>query len=232
MAREIFVSYSQPDRQCAFELTEYLESNGLSVWIAPRDVSPAVEWAEEIIDAIASAHVMVLVFSGSSNGSPQVRREVERAVNKDLRILPFRIEAVQPSKSLEYFLSGHHWLDGFPAPRAPHYARLCTALRRLLGEGDAAAASWPAAGAPAGPPSATAGTSSSGFVRLPGSELRAVEAHLAKVIGPVARVLVERAAAVAADLEDLEQQLAAELDSKEDRRRFLEACQCSRRLPQ
>ncbi len=60
---------------------------------------------------------MVLVFSASSNDSPQVRREVERAVHKDLRILPFRLEDVLPSHSLEYFLSTQHWLDGFPGPR-------------------------------------------------------------------------------------------------------------------
>jgi hypothetical protein len=231
MAREIFVSYSQPDRQCALELTEYLEANGLSVWIAPRDVSPAAEWAAEIIDAITSAHVMVLVFSGSSNGSPQVRREVERAVNKDLRILPFRIEEVQPSKSLEYFLSSNHWLDGFPAPREPHYARLVSALRQCLKHGDSTPAASPLAAAPLAAAPRPSEGSPTAFVRLSRSELRTVEGHLAKVIGPIARVLVERAASVALDLEDLERQVAAELDSSDDRRRFLEACQWSRRPP-
>jgi hypothetical protein len=49
-----------------------------------------------------------------------VRREVERAVHKQVSILPFRIENVLPSKSLEYFLSAQHWLDAFPPPREPH----------------------------------------------------------------------------------------------------------------
>jgi hypothetical protein len=47
MARDVFVSYSVPDRDCAFELVTRLEARGLSVWIAPRDISPAAEWAEE-----------------------------------------------------------------------------------------------------------------------------------------------------------------------------------------
>ncbi|MGB9331106.1 MAG: toll/interleukin-1 receptor domain-containing protein, partial [Steroidobacteraceae bacterium] len=125
MARDVFVSYSVPDRDCAFELVTRLEARGLSVWIAPRDISPTAEWAEEIIDAISSARLMVLVFSSHSNSSPQVRREVERAVHKQLPVLPFRLEDIVPSKSLEYFLSSQHWLDGCPPPREPHYERLC-----------------------------------------------------------------------------------------------------------
>ena len=109
-----------------YELVARVESMGIQCWIAPRDITPAADWAEEIIDAIAAARVMVLVFSASANDSPQVRREVERAVHSGVSCLPFRVEDVLPSKSLEYFLSTQHWLDAFPQPREPHYAMLCT----------------------------------------------------------------------------------------------------------
>src|SRR5579863_4340790 len=121
-------------------MTHHLETTGFTVWIAPRDVSPAAEWAAEIIEAISAARVMVLVFSQSSNSSPQVRREVERAVHKDLRILPFRIEDVLPSRSLEYFLSSQHWLDAFPPPLESHYTRLTDYLQALLRAAPATAA--------------------------------------------------------------------------------------------
>src|SRR5450432_2320820 len=132
MTREVFISYSQPDNVCAMELVARIEAEGIHCWIAPRDIAPSADWAAEIIDAIAKARVMILVFSASSNASPQVRREVERAVHKQVSILPFRIENVLPSKSLEYFLSAQHWLDAFPPPREPHYARLCDYLRAQL----------------------------------------------------------------------------------------------------
>ena len=212
MARNIFVSYSQPDRGCAFELTDHLEAHGFSVWIAPRDVSPASDWAAEIIDAISAARVMVLVFSASSNDSPQVRREVERAVHKNLRILPFRIEDVLPSSSLEYFLSTQHWLDGFPAPRDPHYERLCKCLRQWLPDTPAQ---------PAGPQPAAAAAASG---RISTAELRELETRLARVLGPIAGVVIGRAAAGAADLPELEHRIAAQLDSTEDRRLFLKSC--------
>ena len=90
MAPPVFVSYSQPDRQCAFELVARVEAAGVRCWVAPRDISPAADWAAEIIDAISQARVMVLVFSASSNVSPQVRREVERFVGRACLVRGFR----------------------------------------------------------------------------------------------------------------------------------------------
>ena len=116
MAHEIFISYSQPDRDCAFELVARLEGVGINCWIAPRDIAPSADWAAEIMDAISSARAMILVFSANSNQSPQVRREVERAVHKQLSVLPFRIEDVMPAKPLDYFIGGVHWLDALTPP--------------------------------------------------------------------------------------------------------------------
>ncbi len=225
MPHDIFISYSQPDRDCALELTEHLEAECLSVWIAPRDVSPAADWAAEIIEALSVARVMVLVFSANSNESPQVRREVERAVHKELLILPFRIEDVLPSKSLEYFLSAQHWLDAFPPPRQRYYGHLCAHLKSLLSVASGAATassamqpaspgrSAPAATGPA-PPAA----------RFDAAELRAVEAQLARHLGPVAQLLVRRVAARSPDFEHLMRALAAEVERDADRHRFVEAC--------
>ena len=221
MARDIFVSYSQPDRDCAFELTHHLEANGFTVWIAPRDVSPAAEWAAEIIEAISAARVMVLVFSASSNSSPQVRREVERAVHKGLRILPFRIEDVMPSSSLEYFLSSQHWLDGMLPPRAPHYERLCACLRTWLSDLTPEPRAAGAAATPPAIPASGARATQSG--RVSAEELRQLQIRLAHILGPIAAVLVDRAATAGADFAEIERRLAAELDSPEDRRRFLQA---------
>lgn len=70
MTHDVFVSYAQPDREPAVALVGRLEANGLNCWMAPRDISPAADWAQEILDAIATARVMVLLFSASCNSSP------------------------------------------------------------------------------------------------------------------------------------------------------------------
>jgi TIR domain len=220
MAHDLFVSYSQPDRDAAFALVQRLEARGNSIWIAPRDVSPAADWAAEIIDAISSARLMVLVFSGSSNDSDQVRREVERAVHKQLPILPFRIEDVLPSKSLEYFLSAQHWMDAFPPPLEPHIDRLCNYLDAALG--GYAVQDVPAEHRPtrsAGPADTTHPAGG-----LDAAHLRLLEAELAKRIGPVAGHLVRRAVQGGGDLDALARRLAPEIDSEPERRIFLEAC--------
>ena len=227
-SRRVFVSYSQSDRQAAFGIVESLESRGIDCWIAPRDVRPASDWAEEIIGAIAGARVMVLVFSASANNSPQVRREVERAVHRQVAVLPFRVEDVEPARSLEYFLSSQHWLDAFPPPLEPHYRRLHEHLSNLLaaelpaGEGEASAATAPTRVArpePARP-------------ALDATQVKSVEAKLADFMGPVAKLLVKRAATTAASLEALIEQLGAEIESETDRRKFLSACRQLSRTPE
>lgn len=214
MAREVFVSYSQPDYDCAMELVARIEGEGINCWIAPRDIAPSADWAAEIIDAISNAHVMILVFSASSNDSPQVRREVERAVHKQVSILPFRVENVLPSKSLEYFLSSQHWMDAFPPPREAHYARLCTYLRNQLAktESSRSAATDIASTRPAPI-----------LVRpqpLDTAEVVRVERLLAGYIGPIARHLVKAAATRVTSLEELVVQLSKELDTETDRHEF------------
>jgi len=207
MARDVFISYSQPDQACAYELVERVEGAGLECWIAPRDIAPSADWAAEIIDAISSARTMILVFSANSNESPQVRREVERAVHKNLCILPFRIENVLPSKSLEYFLSAQHWMDAFPPPREPHYARLCAYLESQLGVPPAVKVSSPS---------------------FDPADMLHIERQLAGYIGPLAKHLVKQAALRAAGVEDLLSRLATEIDTESDRREFTRRCRTGR----
>lgn len=132
MAHDVFVSYSSKDKPVADAVCATLEQRGTRCWIAPRDILPGRDWGEAIVDAIGAARVMVLVFSKSANASPQVKREVERAVNKGVIIVPFRIEEVQPSKNLEYFLGTPHWLDALTRPLEQHLEYLADTVSRLL----------------------------------------------------------------------------------------------------
>ena len=225
ITREVFVSYSQPDRDCALQLVAHLESQGIGVWVAPRDISPAADWAEEIIAAISTARLMVLVFSAHCNASPQVRREVERAVHREIPILPFRIEDVLPARSLEYFLSTPHWLDAFPPPREPHYARLSTHIAGLLSSSAPMSAT---VSAPLSAPPAPRGSERNAVLSLDVTEIESLERRLAHYVGPVAKYLVKRAASKATNREELTQMLAAEVEAIPARQQFLEACRTGR----
>jgi hypothetical protein len=194
-------------------MVELLEAQGLKCWIAPRDVAPSADWAAEIIDAISAARFMVLVFSASSNQSPQVRREVERAVHKGVSVLPFRIEDVLPSKSLEFFLSAQHWMDAFYPPRDSHYRRLASHLAAQL------AAPRDIPRSPAAPPGGTEIRDA-----LSPVECAQVESQLAYYVGPLAGYLVRREARQAATIDELIARLSTEVDAEPDRAAFIRRC--------
>jgi TIR domain len=132
MAHDVFISHSAKDKTTADTVCAMLESEGIRCWIAPRDVLPSMEWGEAIIDAIEECRIMVLVFTANANASPQIRREVERAVNHGVAILPLRVEDVLPAKSLEYFIGNVHWLDAQTPPFEAHLRNLAGTIKIVL----------------------------------------------------------------------------------------------------
>mgnify|MGYP001223827573 CR=1 FL=1 len=132
MAHDILISYSSKDKPVADATCATLEAKGLRCWIAPRDILPGADWGESILDGIAGARAFVLLLSESANGSPQIKREVERAVHGGLPIFTVRIEDVRPAKALEYFLSTPHWMDALTPPLERHLAYLADVLKHAL----------------------------------------------------------------------------------------------------
>ena len=133
---DVFISYSSKDKAVADAVCAALESRKIRTWIAPRDIAPGAQWGEAIIEAIEDSRVMVLIYTAQANRSRQVVREVERAVNKGLVIVPLRVEDVAPSKGLEYFISASHWLDAVSPPLESHLDALATTLAGLIKSGD------------------------------------------------------------------------------------------------
>jgi TPR repeat protein len=156
MAHDVFISHSAKDKTTADAVCAMLESNGVRCWIAPRDVTAGMEWSECIIDAIGECKIMVLVFTTHANDSSQIRREVERAVNHGVAVLPFRIEDVVPGKALEYFIGNVHWLDALTPPLETHLRNLSVTVKVLLGRMDPQGRTIPVGqdrpGAPVGAP--------------------------------------------------------------------------------
>jgi tetratricopeptide (TPR) repeat protein len=134
---DVFISYSHKDKTTADAACAALEAAGIRCWIAPRDIVHGMDWGEAIIDAITGAKIMVLIFSGFANVSPQVKREVERAVSRGIPIIPLRLENIPMSKSLEYFLSTSHWLDALTPPLEKHLQHLTKSVEALLKLGGA-----------------------------------------------------------------------------------------------
>ncbi len=129
---DVFISYASEDKATADAACAALEAAGVGCWIAPRNIVPGMKYGEAIVDAVGDIKIMVIVFSSYANASPFVEREVERAVSRGIPVIPMRIENVDMSKSLKFFLSASQWLDAMTPPLKQHLAVLVASVRALL----------------------------------------------------------------------------------------------------
>jgi tetratricopeptide (TPR) repeat protein len=132
MSHDVFISYSSVDRAIADAICTKIESRGISCWIAPRNISPGADWSAAIIDAINGASLMVLVMSSHANASRQIHREVERAINKGITVLPYRIQNIDPDRALEYYIGSLQYLDAYSGPQESHLEVLADTVSQLL----------------------------------------------------------------------------------------------------
>jgi hypothetical protein len=156
MAHDVFISHSHEDKTIADMVCAGLEQQDVRCWMAPRDIQLGADWGSAIVAAIRGSRLMVLVFSDHANASRHIPRELERAIDLEIPIIPFRIENVAPRGSLEYNLSSVHWLDAVTPPVEAHIKRLGQTLRARLGDRPAIAVSIvesPAAVVPLAAPS-------------------------------------------------------------------------------
>jgi len=134
MPRNVFISHSAQDRNVSEKICAALEQDGISCWIAPRDVRPGKSFPGEITRAIQQTKVMLLIFSRHSNSSEQVLREVQLAVDSKVPIIRLRLEDIPLSDDLRYYLSTPHWLDALSHPISKHIPPVSRAIKELLGQ--------------------------------------------------------------------------------------------------
>lgn len=124
----VFLSYSSTDFLQAMATARHVETSGIGCWIAPRNIGAGESYPDAIMRGITNCKILVVLVSDSSNASPQVHREVERALNHGATIIPLRIQNVLPTSAMEFLLATCQWIDAFD----PEFdAALCTLTRRI-----------------------------------------------------------------------------------------------------
>lgn len=155
VAHDVFISYASEDKAVADAACATLEKRRIRCWVAPRDVPAGVPWASALVEAIRGSKVVVLILSQGSNGSAQVIREIDEAVGDGVPILPLRIDDVEPSEQMRYYIKSIHWLDALSPPMQRHLEHLTDSVEALLAV-DVEAPPAPAAPPPV-PPGPTRG---------------------------------------------------------------------------
>lgn len=113
MTHEVFISYSSKNAEYANAVHEKLDENGIKCWLDVNNIRTATNFAQEIIDGLNQAKVVVLIYSKDSDDSKYVYREIETAFEANKHIVPLKIDESFP-QNLEFFLRGTQWLDASP----------------------------------------------------------------------------------------------------------------------
>lgn len=128
MKKEVFISYTSADKECAFEIVEYLESAGINCFIAPRNIKPGRPYASNIMDAITECKVAVLISSSHINESEHVLNEVDVIFSKRKSIIPFFLENFQLNDDFRYYIGRKQNIMAYPEDRKSYYPKLLEAI--------------------------------------------------------------------------------------------------------
>lgn len=108
MSHDVFLSYTQPDRNLAFRVHELLQAQGLVSWIAvsrSNGVAAGRGFEEEIVAAIRASKVFVLVYSDYCNQSEHILAEVRLRWPRQPTVI-LRLDHSPFQKGLAYYLTG------------------------------------------------------------------------------------------------------------------------------
>lgn len=103
----LFLSYSRKDSEVAEYLYNRLSGAGYSVWKDNRNIALGGAFPQELSSSIMKADYFLVLLSASSLASDWVNHEINIAIASGRRIIPVRLEEVQPPP----VLLSLHYLD-------------------------------------------------------------------------------------------------------------------------
>jgi hypothetical protein len=232
----IFICFSSKDEAIARDVVEFLEAAGLRCWISLRDVPPGHNYQETIVQALEASRGIVFLFSESSSKSGEIKKELSIGGSINTPVFPLRLAPITPTGALRYELATRQWIDIFPDQERA-LGKLVDTIDRVL---NAAAGEGDGAGAIAEPPARTTTSAAVAVAPAPtkkrsraparkpvlapdSQEFEAIRALLAHHIGPIAKVLLQKAATEARTPDELCERLAAHVGTPSARAAFVQA---------
>lgn len=111
MKGQIFISYSTKDVAVAEQIVQYLESNEMTCWIAPRNIVSGRDYTDMINEAITDCRAVVVVVSKKSVQSQWVKKELTTATSMNKLVIPFKISQVELPGGWQFILNNVQWID-------------------------------------------------------------------------------------------------------------------------
>jgi hypothetical protein len=232
----IFISYRREDSEgeagrLADDLAENFSQG--SVFMDVDAIQPGRDFRKAIAENIHKCSVLLAVVGPGwleskdalgqkrlEDSNDFVRLEISSALQREIPVVPVLVRAAKMPRAEQLVpdlreLAYRNAVELTHARWKSDLQILIRALKPYLDQGDSSP-SAPAAGPPYAPPAAA--------TAMEKSVLDRVSRDLAAFIGPIAEVVVRRAAKRCASLEELCRTVAQEIDLSADRAKFLAAC--------
>lgn len=130
--KQVFISYSTKDQPQAEAVRNVIEQNGITCWMAPRDIPGGSNYTKEIPHAIRDCQAFVLMLSQNAQNSPWVLKELDRAVNEGKIILPFQLEDITLNDEFNFLLTGAQRYDAYQK-KSEALQLLVSRIKAILG---------------------------------------------------------------------------------------------------
>lgn len=133
MPKPCFICHSSEDADIAKRIVSRLETAGIPCWIAPRNIPPGLTYAASIVQGIKASAFLIFLFTKASNKSEAVVNEIENAMALKVPIIPFRIDNIAYSDSLEYYLRSKQAVNAWSKPLEAAIDELITYIHSSTG---------------------------------------------------------------------------------------------------
>lgn len=190
-----FISYSRADETVAMRFATDLRNRGIPMWVDQLDIRPSEHWDRAIERAVHECRGLVVILSPRSVESDNVADEISFAIDHKKSVLPVMIERCR----LPLRITRMQVIDAIGS-----YERALEQCVAVLSGGSALrTTAAPTKGIDDAEAIATA------------------KARLTAIVGPIAGLLVDKAAARASSVFDLYSILGEHISNASDRERFV-----------
>jgi hypothetical protein len=191
-----FLSYSRADERVALRFATDLRANGVALWVDQFDIRPSEHWDRAIEHAVRDCCGLIVILSPRSVTSDNVADEISYAIDSGKPVLPVMIERCTAPLRITR-------MQMIDATR--DYDKALQQCLAAVGSGTCSAkASASAAKEPIDPQ----------VIGMAKEQLRGV-------LGPIAGILVDKAAAHANSVGEFCTELAKHVESEGDRDRLM-----------
>jgi adenylate cyclase len=128
---DVFISYSREDKDKVLALTEKLRAAGVPLWMDVGGIDAATMWSEEIVNALDSAKVLLLMVTPAAVSSHNVAKEVVLTSERKGHILPVHLEPTQIPAGFKYQLAGIQHIEYFQGDPEENLKVILRSLERI-----------------------------------------------------------------------------------------------------